>query len=213
MSIHDCALIPAEKGYERRFLSHILGKQNMCSESRPPPWNSAMRVTTVKPITHLTLRMHHADWWTWTDDPNSTDELSHLALDSSVGDGSADHPRRPTASRICALAESRRAGRHPEVKRDVGWAKTIAQMPDLRGFEMVLEKFASKKGQSDDVVEAAKTWRFGLDGGVWELVWDGEVWVSSWSRSGKKMGDNAAWCLRENAFEVRSVRFTRRRVV
>ena len=111
-----------------------------------------------------------------------------------------------------ALAESRRVGRHPEVKPDVGWARTIAQMPDLRSLEMVLETFASKKGQLDAVVEAAKTWRFGLDGGVWELVWDGEVGVSSWSRSGEKVGDDSGWWRKENAFEVRDVRFTRKRV-
>jgi hypothetical protein len=85
-------------------------------------------------------------------------------------------------------------------------------MPDLRSFEMVLEMFASKKWQLDAVVEAAKTWRFGLNGGIWELVWDGEVGVSSWSRSGEKMGDNSGWFLKENAFEVRDVRHTRRRV-
>ncbi|KAH3911212.1 hypothetical protein HBI56_107030 [Parastagonospora nodorum] len=208
----NCALISAEEECERHFLSHILGDQDIFDRDAPPPWSSAMRVATAKPITHLTLRMRHADWWTWTDDPNSSDELHHLALDPSVGDGSADHPRRPTASRMRALAEERRAGRHPEVKPDVGWAETIAQMPDLRSFEMVLETYASKKGQLDAVVEAAKTWRFGLDGGVWELVWDGKVGVSSWSRSGKKVTDNAEWYLRENAFEVRDVRFTRKRV-
>lgn len=52
-------------------------------------------------------------------------------------------------------------------------------MLDLRRLELVLETFASKKRQFNSVVEAAKTWKFALTGTKYELVWDGDVGMSS----------------------------------
>jgi hypothetical protein len=213
LELFDSTLVPVEKVQQRHFLSHVLGEQLRYPTDSPPPWSSAMRVMRANPITQLTLRIHRTDWWTWTDDPNSTDESHHLGLDPSVGDGGAQDLKRPTASRMRALAELRRAGHYPEIKPDVGWADTIARMPDLRSLELVLETFALKKRQLDDVVEAAKTWKFALDGGLWELVWDGEVGMSSWSRCSFEKAATITWYQRENAFkvEVRNMRFTRRR--
>jgi hypothetical protein len=207
------SLVPADKHEPRHYLSHILGNHARYPDESPPPWSSAMRVTLARPIIQLTLRIQHSDWWSWTDPPDSTDELHHLGLDPAVGDGRANPLIRPTAPRMRALAEARRAGHHPEIQEGVGWASTIALMPDLRRLELVLETFASKKRQLDSVVEAAKTWRFALTGTKYELVWDGDVGMSSWS-TGASAGatQGGAWHATANEYEVRNVRFVRRRV-
>jgi hypothetical protein len=210
----NMSLIPALNSPEpRHFASHILGSHALHPEdpAQHPPWHSAARVGRAKPLTHLTLRILHADWWTWTDDPMSTDPMQHLGLDPSLGDGRAHPSIRPTASRMRALAALRRSGTHPDIVPGVGWAGTVAAMPDLRSLELVLETFRVKKKQLEDVVEAAKTWVFGLEGGKRELVWDGEVAVGGWS------GDRGAersqrWYVTSREFEVRRVRFARRRV-
>jgi hypothetical protein len=207
------SLVPAENSEPRHFLSHILGKHARHPDDSPPPWSSTMRVTLARPITQLTLRIQHSDWWSWTDLPDSTDELHQLGLDPAVGDGRALPLVRPTASRMRALAEARSAGHHPELQPGVGWASTIALMPDLRRLELVLETFSLKKRQLDNVVDAAKTWRFVLTNTKYELVWNGEVGMSSWSRGGLA-GDtqHGAWYTRVNEFDVRVVRFVRRRL-
>jgi hypothetical protein len=209
------ALVPGDKEYPRHFLSHALGKDQDLLQNYPPgrqpPWDSAMRVMLARPITHMTLRIQHQDWWTWTDDPNSSDELHHLGLDPSVGNGQVLPLFRPTAARMRALAEGRRAGRHPDIQPGVGWASTIASMPGLRSLELVLESFAEKKRQLDNVVDAAKTWIFPLTGTQYELVYDDEIGMSGWSMSANTQGKK--WYDRTNAFEVRNVRFVRRRTV
>lgn len=208
------ALVPGDKEYPRHFLSHALGNHIGRLEHYPhgnqPLWSSAMRVMLARPITHLTLRIQHQDWWTWTDDPNSPDELQHLGLDPSVGNGRALPLLRPTATRMRALAECRRAGRHPEIQPGVGWASAITSMPDLRSLELVLETFAEKNRQLDNIIEAAKTWTFPLTGTQYELIWDEEVGMSSWSIGGNEQGKK--WYDRANAFEVRNVGFARRRM-
>jgi hypothetical protein len=216
-------LVPGEKEHPRHFLSHALGNNASMLDDYPRdpdvPWESAMRVMLARPITHLTLRIQHQDWWTWTDDPNSSEELHHLGLDPSVGNGAALPLLRPTAARMRALAESRRAGRHPElppraehpeIQPRIGWASVIASMPDLRSFELVLESFAEKKRQLDNVVDAAKTWIFPLTGTRYELICDEEIGMSGWSLGGNEKAMN--WYERANAFEVRNVRYVRRRV-
>jgi hypothetical protein len=207
-------LVRGEKEYPRHFLSYALGRNQRLRDSpllvRGIPWDSAMRVMLARPITHLTLRIQHQDWWTWTDDPNSSDELHHLGLDPSVGNGQALPLLRPTAARMRTLAESRRAGRHPESQRGSGWTSTIASMPDLRSFELVLESFAEKKRQLDNVVDAAKTWIFPLTDTQYELVCDEEIGMSGWSMGGNEKGKK--WHDRASAFEVRNVRFVRRRL-
>jgi hypothetical protein len=86
-------------------------------------------------------------------------------------------------------------------------------MPDLKSLELVLESFAAKKRQLEDVVEAAKTWRFPIVDTPCELVWDGEVGVSSWSMRGLRTEQQGGvWHKSATEFEVRVVRFVRRRV-
>jgi hypothetical protein len=217
------ASIPIAHSCEpRHFLSHLIGKvqadlklYDTLKPQEPPPFHSAMRVMRAKPLTHLTLRLQHQDWWTWADPPDSTDDTQRLALDPSVGNpsGGDSHASRPTASRMRALAEARRAGNHPDVSLFSGWASKISAMPDLRSLELVLETFRSKKAQLEDVVAASKTWVFPLQGTGCELVWDGEVRMGAWSMSGlRKEGDGGGeWWKREMEFEVRTVRFVRRR--
>jgi hypothetical protein len=209
-------------GEPRHFLSHLIGEfqanlklYDTLKPQEPPPFHSAMRVMRAKPLTHLTLRLQHQDWWTWADPPDSTDDTQRLALDPSVGkpSGGDGHASRPTALRMRALAQARRVGNHPDVPLFSGWASKISSMPDLRSLELVLETFRSKKGQLEDVVEASKTWVFPLQGTGCELVWDGEVRMGAWSMSGlrKEGGEGGEWWKREMEFEVRTVRFVRRR--
>jgi hypothetical protein len=226
----NTALFPTDQqsNEPRHFFSHVLGNTPLPPEDtnlipsndprskpdRPSQWSSAMRVLRARPITHLTLRIQHTDWWTWTDRPGCTNQRHHLGLDPAVGDGRADHLTRPTAPRMRALAESRRAGHHPEIQPGVGWAHTVGMMPDLKRLELVLETFAAKKRQLEDVADAAKTWRFPIVDEPYELVWDGEMGVSSWSMRGLSTEQQEeVWHKSATEFEVRVVRFVRRRVV
>tara|TARA_R110002003_G_scaffold112_29_gene9791 strand:+ start:23748 stop:24122 length:375 start_codon:yes stop_codon:yes gene_type:complete len=120
-----------------------------------------------------------------------------------------------------ALAEARRAGHHPDAPPGQGWLNTISDLPDLRRLELVLETFAGKKRQLDNVIEAAKTWKFPIKCTPHELVWDGQIGMSSWS-FGTAGGDGdqqrvppgrnqPAWHTKANAFEVRIIGFVRRR--
>jgi hypothetical protein len=61
------------------------------------------------------------------------------------------------------------------------WGSQIAKFPDLISLELVLETFASKKAQLDNVVECAKTWTFPIHGAQRMLVWDGKVETKNWS--------------------------------
>ncbi|KAH7079995.1 hypothetical protein BKA63DRAFT_463978 [Paraphoma chrysanthemicola] len=217
------SMLPADPSESRHYLSHILGKHPRYPDDLPPPWSSAMRVMRARPLMQLTLRLLHGDWWTWTDHPSSTDALQHLGLDPTVGDGRAHPDMRPTAARMRALAESRRAGHQPEAPPGQGWLNTICDLPDLRRLELVLETFAGKKQQLDNVIEAAKTWKFPVKCTPYELAWDGEVEMSSWSfgisggdtnQQSTRPGPNQpAWHTNANAFEVRIIRFVKRRVV
>lgn len=240
----NCSLIPSsnadtdssvthsstETPEPRHFLSHLLG-QRAKNPAFVPPWHSSMRVMLASPLTRLTLRLQHSDWWSWTDSPTSVDPLHYLALDPSVGDGRIDPLARPTFPRMRALAEARRAGHHPNpdpgpdtfpdaeirarrgLKRGKGWACTISQLSDLRSLDLVLETFKSKKGQLEEVVEAGKTWVFPLNETKVELAWDGGLGVGSWSLSGLgKENARGAWHSKEQEFEVRNLRYVRRRV-
>lgn len=184
------------------------------------PPTSAMRITRARPLIHLTLRIPSTSWWTWTEDPASTNALQHhLGLDPSLGDGSAELTKRPTSVRMYELATQRRAGQHPVPNPPwshctPGWAYIISKLPDLKRLELVLETFVEKKAQLNKVVECAKTWRFPTAGTQCELVWDGRVEESRWS---KPLVENwefqqGYWYSKSTEFEVRTIRFTRRRV-
>jgi hypothetical protein len=225
----NTALFPIDQqsNEPRHFFSYVLGNNPLPPEDtnlipsnhprpeldRPSQWSSAMRVLRARPLTHLTLRIQHTDWWTWTDTPGCANERHHLGLDPTIGDGRGYFLARPTAPRMRALAESRRSGHHPEMQPGVGWAHTVGMMPDLKSLELVLETFAVKKRQLEDVVDAAKTWKFPIVDTLFELVWDGEVSTSSWSMRGLSTEQQGgAWHNSATEFELRVVRFVRRRV-
>ena len=180
------------------------------------PQSTAMRVTLARPLTHLTLRLKHTDWWTWTDAPNSIEGHRQLGLDPAVGDGSAKPDLRPTSDRMRHFADERRAGRNPATgSHQSGWGSAlIGQLPDLKTLELVLETFSRKQTQLENVIECAKTWRFPIDGTQFELVWDGQVEKKSWSKPrGFSPGSiqYGPWYTNCTNYEVRIVRFTRRR--
>jgi hypothetical protein len=215
----NACLIPAPSTSPppRHVLAHLLASQPSHPDDAAlqPPWRAAARVALARPLARLTLRLGHADWWTWTDDPACTRDTQRLALDPACGDGGDDPGSRPTASRMRCLAALRRSGQHPAVMPGVGWAATIAAMPDLRSLELVLETFRAKQKQLEDVVDAAKTWVFPLEGGMWELAWDGEVRASGWSGGGGTGMERGrgGWWDGNREFEERRIRFARKRKV
>jgi hypothetical protein len=220
--------MPLEREQGRHFLSHVLGKEFPDSTSLTGPllpWSSAMRVAQARPIIHLTLRIQSSDWWTWTDSPTSTDPLHHLGLDPTIGDGG--RLTRPTSTLMRELANRRRSGDYPDVAtgagegrdQSQGWAATIGRMPDLRSLELVLETFTEKRDQLEQVVEAAKSWKFPIATSPAELTWDGHVDHSGWSMQASEPGrvingpggSNDNWYRKSNAFDVRIIRFIRTR--
>lgn len=222
-SFESFCYVPTEERQDRQFLSHLLGKAAIESEafqdlSLAPPWSSAIRVAQARPIVHLTLRIEYSGWWTWTDPPTSTNPAHHLGLDPHMGDGR--EPGRPTAPLMRELASSRRSGSHPQTfavddsDKSSGWAATIGRMSDLRCLELVLETFLEKRAQLEQVIEAAKTWQFPIRNTSYGLVWDGHVHHSGWSIGNNRLEvPNESWHHRSNAFDVRIIRFTRRRIV
>lgn len=121
------------------------------------------------------------DWWTWTDDPETTDNEEKLALDPACG-----RTTRPFVTDMLRLAEQRRNGQHPQYAEgthegDWTWGAAISMLSDLKTFELVLETFSEKRKQLEVVVDCAKTWKFPLNGTQYELICDGKVEVLTWS--------------------------------
>lgn len=214
------SLIPVETTQDRHFLSHVLGTHAQLPDDIQPPWYSPTRVLRAKPLLHLTLRLQHDDWWTWSDIPHSTEDTQQLALDPSVGTGHAEPLHRPTMSRMLALAENRRRGNHPSPFPNQGWLHTISSLPDLKRLDLVLETFTAKTAQLDRVVEAAKSWRFPISTTAFELAWDGKVDMSGWNcnisggSGGKGVRRRAPeWHEGAHEFVVRGIGFRKRRKV
>jgi hypothetical protein len=95
----------------------------------------------------------------------------------------------------------------------------MSLLPDLKTLQLVLETFKVKEEQLECVVNCAKTWRFNDDGEAkekekWVLVWDGEIVEKRWTKElgGLRVPRGAAWCYRCNDFEVRIVRYVKKRV-
>jgi hypothetical protein len=183
---------------------------------------STMRLQRARPLVHLTLRVAAKDWWTWTDDPDSTDPTHHLGLDPALGNGEDSVWQRPTSTRMQQLAQQRRDGYEVISKttfamnvlsRRPGWSHIIGKLLDLKTLELVLETFEEKKAQLDAVVECAKTWRFPVVGEKFELVWSGEVEETKWSEALVEnwQASRPDWYARKTDFVGRTVRFTRRR--
>ena len=147
------------------------------------------RAMVARPLTHLTLRLCHEDWWTWSDDPARTDPPpGHLSLDPAIGlvDGSKWHTC--SVKLMQDLAAKRRAGE--DVQGHGTWGAIVGRLPDLKELTLVLETFDSKLDQLESVVECAKTWRFPIEGTPFELVWDGDVGDASWEKDRGSEDDN-----------------------
>lgn len=133
---------------------------------------------TARPLVKLTIRITRTDWWTWTDAPTNT--RSQLGLDPSIGDGSVRN--RPTTAVMLQLAEDRRRGRWRGYTDPLCWGNTISKFQSLKEFTLILETFAAKKSQLDNVVQSAKTWKFPM-GEHHELKYAGKVESSIWRQS------------------------------
>ena len=129
----------------------------------------------ARPLVRLTIRMGCTDWWTWTDAPTNTQ--SQLGLDPSIGDGSVH--TRPTTALILQLAEDRRQGWWRGYSNSLCWGNNIAKFQSLKEFSLVLETFAVKKYQLDNVLESAKAWTFPMDK-HYELRYTGKIEPSTW---------------------------------
>jgi hypothetical protein len=141
---------------------------------------------TARPLVKLTIRISRTDWWTWTDAPTNT--RSQLGLDPSIGDGSVRN--RPTTAVMLQLAEDRRRGWWRGYTDPLCWGNTISKFQSLKEFTLILETFAAKKSQLDNVVQSAKTWKFPM-GEHHELKYAGKVESSTWRQSashGKRRG-------------------------
>ncbi|KAL6706412.1 hypothetical protein ACN47E_005518 [Coniothyrium glycines] len=185
------AMIPANGLDGKQKLTHVLrnaGKVELPTIVLIPP---TLRVTRARPLVSLTIRLGRMDWWTWTDDPDSTNPLHQLGLDPAVGTGKHHENARATAGTMQYFAEERRAGRFQDGRMlteqekkyaDCGWGRHIAALPDLKSLEFILETFAPKTSQLDKVVECAKTWTFPIQGARRVLSWNGEVEPKRWTK-------------------------------
>lgn len=214
----DFTLLPTKQDMDRVPLTAALDQMLLPPNFVSPP--SAMRLQRARPLVHLTLRLTALDWWTWTDDPTSTDATHHhLGLEPALGDGSAYLSQRPTCTRMKELAQQRRDGYYPVSrslwsKNSPGWANIVGNFPDLKTLELILETFGEKKAQLETVIECSKTWRFPITGTHFELAWSGKVWEK---RSSEPVVENwefrpGDWYARSTQFEARTLRFTRRRM-
>ncbi|PVH92211.1 hypothetical protein DM02DRAFT_576098 [Periconia macrospinosa] len=170
--------------------------------------NFTAAAMVARKLTHFTLRISRTDWWTWEDDPRTTDSDKQLALDPALG----GRKPRPLLNDMVALADMRRAGHYPPYDdlpaqrlsgpvtpqdpnaprttanhhwyhrpNDGTWGAAIGFMPDLKTFELVLETFSPKKHQLEKVVECARTWKFPLKDTEYELVCDDKIEALQWS--------------------------------
>lgn len=209
-------LLPTEGNEDRVALTDALKQMRLPPHFVPPP--CAMRLQRARPLVHLTLRLTAWDWWTWADGPTSSDaEHHHLGLEPGAGSGYVNG--RPTSVGMQELAQQRRDGTYYLSRAYLsvytpGWAYIMAEMPDLKSLEIVMEIFGEKKDQLETGVECAKTWLFPLAGKEFELAWSGRV---TEMRSSKPLLEDynlhdGDWYARSTHTEVRVIRFTKRQM-
>lgn len=204
----DNVLIPAATNTPDKrpqSIDFVLSRASV-TEISAQPCSSRSRTSLAGKITHLTLRLTAQDWWTWTEDPASTDPHQNLRLDPTFG---APFRSRGSTDEMKLLASDRTAGRPPSLSAECWGTHVTSSLPDLRVLELVLETFKEKKDQLDTVVECARTWTF--DVGKNTLIWDGEFVEKSYTRemAGLRLPRNAPWYDRSMNSEVMVVRFVR----
>ncbi|KAL1604865.1 hypothetical protein SLS60_004405 [Paraconiothyrium brasiliense] len=137
------------------------------------------RAMIARPLTHLTLRLAHEDWWHWGDNPTESSYTAHqLYLDPAVGKVPGSLSLKASAKIMEELAAKRRAGE--DVQGQGTWGAIVGRLPDLVELQLVLETFDVKSHQLEKIAECAKTWKFPVENTPYELVWDGKVQDASW---------------------------------
>ncbi|KAF2439033.1 hypothetical protein P171DRAFT_436393 [Karstenula rhodostoma CBS 690.94] len=137
------------------------------------------RAMVARPLTHLTLRLTHEDWWNWSVDPTRPFSFQgQLYLEPAIGSSPNSLGLPKGVDYMELLAAKRRAGE--DVGEHGGWGAIVGRLPDLKELKLVLETFDAKADRLEKIVECAKTWRFPIEDSSFELVWDGEVEDASW---------------------------------
>ncbi|KAI1329666.1 hypothetical protein F5Y16DRAFT_364972 [Xylariaceae sp. FL0255] len=131
-----------------------------------------------KKTRHLTIRMCHTDWWSWTESPEAGARNDHAALRLEPMINVTDRRETCTAMRTGYEARLSSGGhQQPDFNLDTfeeqgRWGTHFAEYwPDLQTLELVLETYGCKEEQLDAVIKCAKLWTFPLDGS--QLAWNG----------------------------------------
>ena len=165
------------------------GTRNIFYDKTMDATSFSARAMLACRLTHLTLRLCHEDWWTWSHNPaeTSSDRVG-LSLDPAVGlvDGSKWYTCTPDLME--QLAQKRRAG--DDVQGHGTWGVIVGRLPGLRELTLVLETFQAKQDQLERVVECAQTWQFPIEDTPFTLVWDGSVEDASWDTESKETNEN-----------------------
>ncbi|KAL9061143.1 MAG: hypothetical protein Q9162_000288 [Coniocarpon cinnabarinum] len=159
---------------------------------------SLERICIGAPITHLTIRLNRTDWWTWTDHPEAHDVKKKLRLEPMI-----NHTQPPHNDMAMDQGrEARRKGAEPEFpldnfEKDGRWGPQIAEFwPNLQTLELVFETFRAKEAQLDDVISAAKLWKFPMQGNA-VLECSGDPTLLHWQGAGHYGYEHEApWVLR-----------------
>ncbi|KAK7192218.1 hypothetical protein PSPO01_01790 [Paraphaeosphaeria sporulosa] len=144
------------------------------------------RAMVARPLTHLTIRLTHQDWWNWSVDSTapsySPGPHNQLYLEPLIGEKSPSviHSRDPGDTSMDFRAARQRPGEDVGNGRHGGWGTIVERLPDLKELKLVLETFDVKKDSLDTIVDCAKAWRFPIEKSSFELTWDGEVEDASW---------------------------------
>lgn len=139
------------------------------------------RAMVARPLTHLTLRLTHEDWWNWSDNPTLPSSIQRkLYLEPLIGNPIVSEGRPWGAGEMESIADQRRAGEDIGAWGHRGWGTVVGRLPDLKELNLVLETFDAKKDRLETIVDCAKTWRFPIENSSFELIWDGEVEDTSW---------------------------------
>ncbi|KAJ4987623.1 hypothetical protein SVAN01_06936 [Stagonosporopsis vannaccii] len=211
-------LLPTDRKDDKIRLQDTLGDTHLPAGFQAP--TSDMRLLRARPLVYLTLRMLRDQWWTWADEPDSTDAVNHhLGLDPAVGDGLLSVETRPSCPRMQELARQRRDGYYPGSKcsknrSTPGWGHIISKMPNIKILKLIFETFKDKTARLENFINCSKTWRFPIADTQYELVWNGKVEAIKWSEPlvEDRWARTGARHARKTEFEVRIIRFTRRQM-
>jgi len=166
-------------------------------------------------ISHLTIRLDRADWWTWDSNPTPQEGDDGLALDPWLGGGSGQQ-ERPLVSQMMELYNGRRACR--DAGEEIApcpagcWGRRVALFRGLRRLTLHLETFRWRVEELDRIIECAKLWSFLIDEDLQKgqagrvLSWDGKLTAYSWGQE-QPFPQNWEHPTAPKGFEVRIISF------